>query len=175
MPHDPQKDALPENSVLFVCTGNICRSPTAEAVFRAQVQAAGLGDQIHIESAGTHDYHAGDPPDHRARQAAAARGYDMSDLRARALRPTDYRDFALLLAMDQGHLALMMRDCPPDVQDRLKLFMDYAPGAPEDAVPDPYYGGADGFEHVLDLVEAGAAGLLRSMTQAPKTDYSGNG
>lgn len=151
--------------VLFVCTGNICRSPTAEAVFRHRIDAADLSGRVECDSAGTHGYHVGEPPDARTREAAALRGYDMRGQRARKLHPLDFERFDLLLAMDRGHLDLMRRQCPDHLADRLRLFLDFAPGTGRSDVPDPYYGGPDGFELVLDLIETGASGLLRSIRE----------
>lgn len=149
--------------VLFVCTGNICRSPTAEGVFRQVVQDAKLDGRISTDSAGTHDYHVGEPPDRRSVQAAKSRGFDISDLRARKVRAADFDDFDLILAMDRGHFDQLVRMAPEDRRDRIKLFMDYAPDAPKREVPDPYYGEGTHFTEVLDLVEAASEGLLNSL------------
>lgn len=146
--------------VLFVCTGNICRSPTADGVFRALVAAEGLAGRIGVDSAGTHAYHVGEPPDRRSAAAARRRGYELEDLRARQLTKEDFEAFDLLLAMDRGHLDLMARVCPPDRRDRLALFLSFAPQLGLQDVPDPYYGQGDGFERVLDMIEAGSVGLL---------------
>lgn len=146
--------------VLFVCTGNICRSPTAEGVFRALVTAEGLAGHVATDSAGTHAYHVGEPPDGRSTAAALRRGIDLSDLRARKVRASDYAEFDLVLAMDRGHADILRRQCPADLADRVKLFLDFAPDLGIQDVPDPYYGGGDGFERVLDMIEAGSAGLL---------------
>lgn len=146
--------------VLFVCMGNICRSPTAEGVFRAHVAAAGLSREILTDSAGTHGYHIGEPPDHRAIAAAAKRGIDISDLRARRVAAEDFKRFDLVLAMDRENLVQLTRLCPRDALQRPRLFLDFAPDLAESDVPDPYYGEADGFEHVLDLVDAASRGLL---------------
>ncbi|MEW6313268.1 MAG: low molecular weight protein-tyrosine-phosphatase [Pseudomonadota bacterium] len=146
--------------VLFVCMGNICRSPTAEAVFRHQVELAGLDGHIHIDSAGTHDYHIGDPPDARAQRAAKKRGYDMSSLCGRQVGCDDFQHFDLILAMDRHNLDLLQRQCPPEYATKLRLFMEFSENYDEMEVPDPYYGGGDGFERVLDLVEDAARGLL---------------
>jgi len=149
--------------VLFVCTGNICRSPTAEGVFRHMVREAGLQDRIGTDSAGTHGYHIGEPPDDRSCAAARGRGYPIDDLRARQVSARDFDRFDLVLAMDRGHLSLLSRIVPPGQGGRLKLFLDYAPETRTHDVPDPYYGGADGFSRVLDLIEAGSRGLLEAI------------
>ncbi|WP_029009440.1 low molecular weight protein-tyrosine-phosphatase [Azospirillum halopraeferens] len=146
--------------VLFVCTGNICRSPTAEGVFRHLVREAGLDGRIATDSAGTTDYHAGEPPDPRSRSAARRRGVDLSDLRARAVTEQDFHTFDYVLAMDRGHLARLRHLAPDGAAATVRLFLDYAPEAPRREVPDPYYGQGDHFTEVLDLVEAGARGLL---------------
>lgn len=138
--------------ILFVCTGNICRSPTAEAILRSQVEQKGLSGFL-VDSAGTHGYHQGEPPDPRAVQAAARRGYDLSGLRARKVVESDYEAFDLLLAMDQGHLRILERHCPPHYRAKLRRFL-------ERDVPDPYYGDGQGFETVLDMIETGCARLL---------------
>ncbi|HTH17628.1 MAG TPA: low molecular weight protein-tyrosine-phosphatase [Magnetospirillum sp.] len=146
--------------VLFVCTGNICRSPTAEGVFRALVEGEGLADRIVADSAGTHGYHVGEPPDGRSTAAAAKRGIELCSLRARKVRPADFDEFDLVLAMDRGHYDILRRLCPPGRADRVRLFLDFAPELGIKDVPDPYYGAGDGFERVLDMVEAGSRGLL---------------
>jgi len=149
--------------VLFVCTGNICRSPTAEAVARHFIQAAGLADSIEVDSAGTNGYHAGEAPDPRTRKVAQLRGYDLSNLRARKLEALDFQRFDLILAMDRGHLEIMQRLCPEVYRPRLQLFMAYAHNSEFDEVPDPYYGGPRGFDAVLNMCEDGAQGLLDSL------------
>lgn len=146
--------------VLFVCTGNICRSPTAEGVFRALVQAEGLAHAIATDSAGTHGYHVGEPPDARSCQAAAKRGVVLDDLRARKVKAADFDEFDLVLAMDRGHHQLLRQLCPKGREERLALFLDFAPDVGTKDVPDPYYGAGDGFERVLDMIEAGSRGLL---------------
>jgi protein-tyrosine phosphatase len=146
--------------VLFVCMGNICRSPTAEAVFRAQVEKSGLEGHIFIDSAGTHDYHIGDPPDQRAQRAAELRGYDMSALRGRQVEVADFESFDYVLAMDHANLSILRALCPSAMHERLGLFLEYARLHVEREVPDPYYGGEAGFERVLDMVEDAASGLL---------------
>ena len=140
--------------------GNICRSPTAEAVFRARVEEAGLAQHIEIDSVGTHDYHIGNPPDTRTQNAARERGYDMSMLRGRQVETADFTRFDYVLAMDNANMAILYRLCPKEQRDRLGLFLKYAQHHLQTEVPDPYYGGDDGFKRVLDMVEDGAAGLL---------------
>ena len=152
-------------SVVFICMGNICRSPTAEAVFRHYVENAGLSDHILIDSAGTHDYHIGDPPDLRTQRAAQQRGYDLSNLRGRQVEKADFRRFDYVLAMDGSNLAMLQRITPPGSDTHAKLFLEYARHHAEREVPDPYYGGADGFERVLDMVEDAAQGLLQEIRQ----------
>lgn len=150
--------------VLMVCTGNICRSPTAEGVLRAKLQQAGLGGQVLVDSAGTQGYHTAEPPDPRAIRAAAQRGYDIAGIRARPLRPEDFSQFDWLLAMDQGHLDWMAKRAPAAASGRVGLLMPMArrhPGVHE--VPDPYYGGPAGFDHVLDLVEDACDGLVERL------------
>jgi protein-tyrosine phosphatase len=152
-------------NVLFVCMGNICRSPTAEAVFRNYVEQDGLSDVIHIDSAGTHDYHIGEAPDGRTQRAASQRGYDMSALRGRQVAAGDFARFDYVLAMDEANLSILQRLRPRDAESHLGLFLEFAEKHDEREVPDPYYGGAQGFEHVLDLVEDAAGGLLRHIKQ----------
>jgi protein-tyrosine phosphatase len=164
--------------ILMVCMGNICRSPTAEGVLRAKVAQAGLGRQVVIDSAGTHNYHPGSPPDERSQAHALRRGIDLSLLRARQVCEDDFADFDLILAMDWDNLALLQVDCPPQYMSKLKLLMEFAyfmQGTAQSAVqssgqgaaksvsavvPDPYYSGAAGFEEVLDLVEMACDGLV---------------
>lgn len=152
-------------SVVFVCMGNICRSPTAEAVFRHYVENAGLAECILIDSAGTHDYHIGAAPDLRAQRAAQQRGYDMSGLRGRQVEEGDFHRFDYVLAMDEANLAILQRLAPQDANARVRLFLEYARHHAEREVPDPYYGGAEGFERVLDMVEDAAQGLLQDIGQ----------
>lgn len=149
--------------VLFVCTGNICRSPTAEGIFRKLVADAGLSETIVADSAGTHGYHIGEPPDPRSREAAAERGYDLSGLRARKLERADLERFDLIVAMDRGHLAVLSRLAGGDAAQKLRLMMSYSTRFREKDVPDPYYGGPEDFERVLDLLEDAALGLLGSL------------
>lgn len=148
-------------SVLFVCMGNICRSPMAQGVFLQRVREAGLEGRVSADSAGTIDDHEGERPDARALEAARRRGVDIADLRARGLRPEDCRRFDLIVAMDRGNLNRLRRACG-DGRD-VRLLLDFAPGRPEREVPDPYSGGPDAFEVVLDLIEAGTAGLLEAV------------
>ncbi len=149
--------------ILFCCMGNICRSPTAEGVFR-QVLAAEAPDlQIEIDSAGTHDYHVGAPPDHRSIAAAKRRGIDLSQLRARMVASEDFERYDLILAMDEENLRELRRRAPAVLHDRIRLMMEFAPRANSRYVPDPYYGGAQGFEEVLDLLEEAARGLVAEL------------
>lgn len=147
--------------VLFVCTGNICRSPTAEAVFRHAVVSAGLEHKIIIDSAGTHDYHLGHPPDRRTQSAAAQRGHDLAGLRARQVTGQDFVEFDYILAMDLDNLSELRRLAPAQHHGKLRLFMEYSSARRAEEVPDPYYGGVQGFELVLDMAEDAAAGLLQ--------------
>jgi len=165
MPADPSiAKARPKaHAVLFVCLGNICRSPSAEGVFRALVRREGLSDRVYADSAGTYPYHVGKPPDRRAQAAARRRGVDISLLRARVVEPQDFFDFGHVLAMDDDNLADLVAICPPDAPTRPRLLLDFAPGAARREVPDPYYGGAADFEHMLDLIELGASGLLEQL------------
>jgi len=146
--------------VLFVCTGNICRSPTAEGVFRHLVAAEGLQQRVLADSAGTHDYHVGEKPDRRSLLAAAARGYDLSGLRARQFSSGDFDNFDYLLAMDRGHLAVLNRLAPAEHRKKIAMFLDFSRSFTGEDVPDPYYGGVQGFERALDQIEDGAIGLL---------------
>ena len=150
--------------VLFVCTGNICRSPTAEGVFRHLVRAQGLEHRFEADSAGTFAYHVGEPPDGRTIRAARARGYDLSALRARVVTLADFDRFDLLLALDQGHRRELLHLAPHrQGAERVRLLLDYAPAHKGQDVPDPYYGDRADFERVLDLVEAGCRGLLTAL------------
>ena len=146
--------------VLFCCMGNICRSPSAEGVFRAQLAEAGLQQAVRVDSAGTDGWHVGEAPDARARHHAALRGYALDDLRARRVEVDDFARFDLVLAMDHDNLARLHALCPRGAAARLRLLMSFAPAAGSAVVPDPYYGGASGFERVLDLIELGCRGLL---------------
>jgi protein-tyrosine phosphatase len=146
--------------VLFVCMGNICRSPTAQGVFRHLVEQQGLSHLIETDSAGTIDYHAGKAPDRRARETALKRGLDLSDLRARQAKARDFDRFDYVVAMDQDNYADLLRLCPQGQEDKLYLFMDFAPHLQVREVPDPYYGGPAGFERVFDMAEEAARGLL---------------
>ena len=143
----------------MVCTGNICRSPTADGVLRHMLREAGLDTTVVVDSAGTHDYHIGDPPDPRSVATARSYGVDLSSLRARQVAPDDFASFDLILAMDEGHYDHLVRLCPPAYRERVKLYLDYAPEFGR-IVPDPYYGGADGFELVWRMCQAVSAALL---------------
>lgn len=147
-------------AVLMVCLGNICRSPTAHGMFRRMVQEQGLVDRVMIDSAGTHAYHTGEAPDPRAQRAALSRGVDLSDIRARAVIEEDFERFDYVLAMDEDNYRHLAERCPEEYRSRLRLFLEFAPHLGEREVPDPYYGGVNGFEYVLNLVEDAAQGLL---------------
>jgi protein-tyrosine phosphatase len=149
--------------VLFVCMGNICRSPTAQGVFEALVRAESLDHAIAADSAGTHAYHVGKPADDRAAAAAARRGIDLSRHRARQAQADDFHAFDLILAMDRDNHGLLARLAPDGQDGCLRLFLEYAPELGLRDVPDPYYGGEDGFEHVLDLTQAASRGLLEEI------------
>ncbi len=146
--------------VLFVCTGNICRSPTAEGVARHWLRMLGLDGVVAVDSAGIAGYHAGEAPDARSQRVAAQRGYDLSRLRARKLTSKDFDRFDLLLAMDEGHRDVMLRKAPPECRDKIRLFLSFAPELGRHEVPDPYYGGTSGFDDALNLCEVGVQGLL---------------
>ena len=150
--------------VLFVCMGNICRSPTAHGVFQALVDEQDLGHAIRVDSAGTHSYHVGSPPDPRSQSTARARGVDLSGLRARRFESADFRQFEYLLAMDTGNLADMNAIRPDDAVTSAELMLRYAERFTQREIPDPYYGN-DGFELVYDMVEDAARGLLRHIRE----------
>ena len=145
--------------VLMVCTGNICRSPTAEAVLRSKLVERGLEERIEVDSAGTADWHVGLPPSELAVRLGAARGYDLTPLRARQLEAADYQAFDLILAMDRGHFELLERGRPPEARARIRLFMEFVADGPAE-VPDPYYGGQAEYQYSLDLIEQAMPGLF---------------
>jgi len=151
--------------ILFVCLGNICRSPTAEVVLRVLAAREAPELILEVDSAGTAGYHVGEPPDPRTRRAAARRGYDLGKLRARIVEPGDFERFDLILAMDRENLSALRRRAPAFAHERLRLFLEFAPQEGGEDVPDPYYGGPNGFEEVLDLVESAARGLLSHLRQ----------
>ena len=152
-------------AILMVCMGNICRSPTAEAVLRHKLVQRGLADHVRVDSAGTHAWHTGEAPDHRSRNHAARRGYDLTGLRARLVQASDFERFDLLLAMDDGNLANLVAACPAAHHPKLRLLMEFAPKGWAREVPDPYGSGPEGFEQVLDLVESACEGLLPHLRQ----------
>jgi len=154
-------------NILFVCTGNICRSPTGEAVLRKLAADAGR-THLTIDSCGTHGYHVGDPPDDRARHAGSLRGYDFSGQQARQLNTRDFETFDLILAMDRGHREQLRTASPQQHVGKIRLFLEFAPGTGRQDVPDPYYGGSEGYELALDLIEAGCRGILADLS-APET------
>ena len=155
-------DNIQKMSVLFVCMGNICRSPTAEGVFRHFVCEAGMAERFDIDSAGTHAYHVGEPPDRRATAAAERRGMSLADIYARRVSDADFERFDLIVAMDADNEQRLLDQAGEEHAAKVRLFLEFAEG-PETEVPDPYYGGAAGFERVLDLVEAASRGLLASV------------
>ncbi len=147
-------------NVLFVCMGNICRSPTAEGVFRDLVFKQNYSNSIFTDSAGTHAYHIGEPPDGRSQKTALSRGIDLSDLRARKAVKEDFDNFDYVLAMDNDNYQILKALCPSNYLDKLKLFLDFTSDYNDSEVPDPYYGGVQGFDYVFDLVESASNGLL---------------
>lgn len=149
--------------VLFVCMGNICRSPTGQGVFEHLVEQAGLSDQVEVDSAGTHAYHTGEPPDKRASRTAQKRGISLDGQYARRVSADDFEQFDYVLAMDSNNLRDLLSICPDEHRHKVRLFLSYADGLSIEDVPDPYYGGTTGFERVLDMVEEGARGLLNDI------------
>ena len=149
--------------VLFVCLGNICRSPMAQGMFAKHLEEAGLEGSVEVDSAGTHAFHIGESPDQRARAAALRRGVDLSHQRARRVGRRDFTDFDYVLAMDGDNYAHLQARCPPEFEYKLRRVMDFAPELEEREVPDPYYGGGSGFERVLDLIESAGEGLLKDI------------
>lgn len=147
-------------TLLFVCMGNICRSPTAHGVMRARLAEAGLGDRVLVASAGTHNYHPGEPPDQRSQRHARRRGYELDDLRARQIRPIDFIEADLILAMDWDNLAALQAQCPPEHAGKLRRITEFCRNIDAQSVPDPYYGDGADFEQVLDLIEDAADGLI---------------
>jgi len=156
----------PAAAVLFVCLGNICRSPTAEGVFRAAADRAALGGRVHADSAGIGDWHIGSPPDPRAIKAAKRRGYDLSAIRGRQVKVADFTRFGWILAMDESNLKALDAMKPAEYGGRLGLLLDFAPELGLREVPDPYYGGPEGFDRVLDLMEPAMNGLVAEMRAA---------
>ena len=152
--------------VLFVCMGNICRSPSAEGVFNKLIHEQQLQNSFAIDSAGTHAYHIGEAPDLRSQRAAKDREVDLSTLRARKVIMGDFEDYDYLLAMDQDNHAIMIEACPEEHQHKIRLFLEYAPHLNTTEVPDPYYGGVYGFERVLDLIEEASTGFLEQLRKS---------
>jgi protein-tyrosine phosphatase len=148
-------------SVLFVCMGNICRSPMAEGIFRREIARAGLQDRVAIDSAGTHSYHIGEPPDMRAQGAISRRGVDISALRGRQVADADFDRFDYILAMDEGNLGILRRLAPEHAQEKINLLLSFSGKYPNQEVPDPYYGGTRGFDENLDMIEDAVEGLIR--------------
>ena len=152
-------------SVLFVCTGNICRSPSAEAILRRKAAEGGVGERLRIDSAGLGEWHLGHPPDPRAVDALQARGYPMGDQTARLVEARDFERFDYVIAMDEGHYKELRRWCPRDARERVRLFLEFAPHTGRKSVPDPYYGDTRGFDAMVDLIEAGTDGLLAEIAE----------
>jgi protein-tyrosine phosphatase len=152
-----------KTSVLFVCMGNICRSPTAEGVFRHFVSEAGLADRVEVDSAGTHAYHTGEPPDRRAAAAAQRRGVSLAGIKARRVADSDFEKYDYIIAMDEDNVRHLLDQAPQEHHVKVRLFLSFA-AVGETEVPDPYYGGAAGFERVLDLVEEASRGLLETLS-----------
>jgi protein-tyrosine phosphatase len=155
--------AMVTHRILFVCLGNICRSPMAEGVFRRVAEEEGLIDRFEIDSAGLGDWHIGQAPDHRAQKAARSRGVDISDQSARQVVDEDFDRFDLLLVMDRSNYAELKARAPHEARAKIRPFLDFAPQAGTSDVPDPFFGGAEGFDHALDLIEAASRGLLASL------------
>ena len=149
--------------VLFVCMGNICRSPTAEGVFNKVIKDMGATQQFLVDSAGTHAYHVGEQSDPRSRQTAKGRGVNLSQIRARKVSPSDFEHFDHILAMDSDNYHGLLAESPSEFHHKIALFLDYAPECGEQNVPDPYYGGPNGFEHVFDLVEEASKGFYHAV------------
>ena len=155
--------------ILFVCLGNICRSPLAEGAFRHTAQNAGLEEHLYIDSAGTGAWHIGSPPDKRAQQTALEHGIDISNQKARQIHPEDFHSFDFILAMDKSNYEALIDRAPPDNTAEIRMFLEFAPGLNISEVPDPYYGGAKGFTHVFELVTAASNGLITAIQQKNKT------
>jgi protein-tyrosine phosphatase len=163
------RDTGQQISVLFVCLGNICRSPMAEGVFRQVVADAGLSHRFHIDSTGTGSWHVGRPPDIRAQQALGLRGIDISPLRARQVTRDDFKTFDLVLAMDRSNYDRLMTLAPDVYEPNIRLFMKYAPEMGICEIPDPFFGGPEGFDYVLNLIEVASRGLLASLMKEEAT------
>lgn len=147
----------------MVCMGNICRSPMAEGIFRREIAKAGLQDQVSIDSAGTHSYHIGEPPDSRAQSAISRRGVDISGLRGRQVADADFDAFDFILAMDEGNLGILKHNAPSHAHGKIRLLLSYSSKYPNQEVPDPYYGGASGFENNLDMIEDAVQGVIEEI------------
>jgi protein-tyrosine phosphatase len=162
----PYLRTMKKTRILFVCMGNICRSPTAEGVFSSLLGEQGVNEQVDIDSAGTHAYHIGEAPDLRAQKAAQDRDVDLSGIRARKVVFADFEDFDYLLAMDDDNYSILTETCPAEYQHKIKYFLEYAPHVGTREVPDPYYGGGYGFDRVLDMVEEASVGFLSSLRES---------
>ena len=165
MSHADHSPTVASCAVLFVCMGNICRSPTAHGVFRHKVNALGLAHLIEVDSAGTHNYHPDSPPDGRSQAHAVKRGYDLSDLRARQVTNADFDRYDLILVMGHDNQRAVLDRCPPVHRSKVQRLTTYCTRHKSPVVPDPYYGGGQGFEHVLDLIEDACDGVLKALTE----------
>ncbi len=157
-------------SVLFVCMGNICRSPTAHGVFRHKIRQQGLSDAVAVDSAGTHNYHPNSPPDERSQVHAAKRGYDLSNLRARQIQAADFDRHDLILVMDLDNLDMVQEQCSQIHRHKVRRLTEFCLRNDSQVVPDPYYGGDNGFEQVLDLIEDACDGLIQHVRGLDSTD-----
>ena len=166
-PVSPQSDTDKTPRILFICLGNICRSPTAEAVFKVRARRAGL--DVEVDSAGTSGWHVGETPDPRSIEAGEARGYSFAGQNSRAVSKNDFVLFDKIIAMDRQNLEALTEICPERYTDKLEMFLNYAPDTGVTNVPDPYYGSGDGFKTVLDLIETASDGLIQSL-QTPETE-----
>lgn len=171
--HETRKPGAARHRLLFACLGNICRSPMAEGVFRRVAEDAGQAHLFEIDSAGMGDWHKGQAPDHRAQKAALSRGVDISGQSARKVELEDFEDFDLILAMDGSNISDLNEIAPLAARHKIRRFLDFAPHLDEDDVPDPYYGGEEGFDRALDLIEAAAKGLLAELTREREATEKG--
>ncbi|GFO81648.1 MAG: phosphotyrosine protein phosphatase [Methyloceanibacter sp.] len=171
--HETRHPVAIRHRLLFACLGNICRSPMAEGVFRRVAEDAGQAHLFEIDSAGMGDWHKGQAPDHRAQKATLSRGVDISGQSARKVELEDFEEFDLILAMDGSNISDLYEIAPHAARHKIRRFLDFAPHLDEDDVPDPYYGGEEGFDHALDLIEAAAKGLLAELAREREATEKG--